>query len=116
MGRSHGGLTTQIDALLDASGRPIRLKLPKGKDHDSRSGADMVGAIGADPATDQQTKDHRMVVTYVKYVGAPPDVASTTANFALANGQGWGDAAPRAWFARAFWPALQTALGTATLP
>ena len=46
MGRSHGGLTTQIDALLDASGRPIRLKLPKGKDHDSRSGADMVGAIG----------------------------------------------------------------------
>ena len=36
---------------------------------------DQNGAAGADPDTDQQTLDHRMVVTYVHYAGAPPDVA-----------------------------------------
>ena len=47
MGRSRGGLTTKIHALVDALGRPIRLKLTEGQAHDGRSGADMVDAIGA---------------------------------------------------------------------
>lgn len=46
MGRSRGGLTTKIHALVDARGRPIRLKLTEGQAtegqaHDGRSGADM---------------------------------------------------------------------------
>lgn len=47
MGRSRGGLTTKIHALVDARGRPIRLKLTEGQAHDGRSGADMVDGIGA---------------------------------------------------------------------
>jgi len=46
MGRSRGGLTTKIHALVDAVGRPIRLKLTEGQAHDGRSAADMFEAIG----------------------------------------------------------------------
>ena len=39
MGRSRGGLTTKIHALVDASGLPIALKLTEGQAHDGRSAA-----------------------------------------------------------------------------
>jgi len=47
MGRSRGGLTTKIHALVDANGRPIALKLSEGQAHDGRSAADMLSGIGA---------------------------------------------------------------------
>lgn len=47
MGRSRGGLTTKIHALVDAVGRPIRLKLTEGQAHDGRSAADMFASVGA---------------------------------------------------------------------
>ena len=46
MGRARGGLTTRIQALVDAPGRPIRLKLTAGQAHDRRSAADMYATIG----------------------------------------------------------------------
>ena len=46
MGRSRGGLTTKIHALVDAEGRPILLKLTEGQAHDGRSAKDMLGGIG----------------------------------------------------------------------
>ena len=46
MGRSRGGLTTKIHALVDALGRPIVLKLTEGQAHDGRSGADMYDSVG----------------------------------------------------------------------
>lgn len=42
MGRSRGGLTTKIHALVDANGLPITLKLSEGQAHDGRSAADML--------------------------------------------------------------------------
>jgi transposase len=48
MGRSRGGLTTKIHALVDANGLPITLKLTAGQAHDGRSAADMLTEIGAD--------------------------------------------------------------------
>lgn len=47
MGRSRGGLTTKIHALVDAAGRPIRLKLTAGQAPDGRSAADMLDGVGA---------------------------------------------------------------------
>ena len=41
MGRSRGGLTTKIHALVDAMGLPIALKLTAGQAHDGRSAEDM---------------------------------------------------------------------------
>ena len=46
MGRSRGGLTTKIHALVDANGLPIILKLTEGQAHDGRSAADMLTGIG----------------------------------------------------------------------
>jgi hypothetical protein len=74
------------------------------------------GEIGADPDTDQQTRDHRMIVTYIKYAGAPPDVSiAPNTPFQVASPgrpvEGWGDAAPRGWFARTLWAALSVYFG-----
>src|ERR1017187_9266467 len=46
MGRSRGGLTTKIHALVDANGLPIPLKLTAGQAHDGRSAADMLDGLG----------------------------------------------------------------------
>jgi transposase len=46
MGRSRGGLTTKIHALVDACGLPILLKLTEGQAHDGRSAQDMLGSLG----------------------------------------------------------------------
>lgn len=47
MGRSRGGLTTKIHALVDANGLPVALKLTPGQAHDGRSAADMLNGLGA---------------------------------------------------------------------
>ena len=46
MGRSRGGLTTKIYALVDANGLPVMLKLTAGQAHDGRSAADMLAGSG----------------------------------------------------------------------
>ena len=46
MGRSRGGLTTKIHALVDANGLPIAIKLSEGQAHDGRSAADMLEQLG----------------------------------------------------------------------
>jgi len=46
MGRSRGGLTTKIHALVDANGLPIALKLTAGQAHDGRSAHDMLDTVG----------------------------------------------------------------------
>jgi transposase len=45
MGRSRGGLTTKIHALVDAEGLPIDLKLTEGQAHDGCSACDMLEAL-----------------------------------------------------------------------
>jgi transposase len=42
MGRSRGGLTTKIHAVVDADGLPIALKLTPGQAHDGRSAEGML--------------------------------------------------------------------------
>jgi transposase len=46
MGRSRGGLTTKIHAVVDADGNPITLKLSEGQAHDGRSAADILDSVG----------------------------------------------------------------------
>jgi transposase len=46
MGRSRGGLTTKIHALVDADGLPIALTLTEGQAHDGRSAAPMLTGLG----------------------------------------------------------------------
>ena len=66
MGRSRGGLTTKIHALVDANGLPVMLKLTEGQAHDGRSAADMLAGLGpgqilmADRAYDSDALRHTM--------------------------------------------------------
>ncbi|WP_419830986.1 IS5 family transposase [Methylobacterium sp.] len=46
MGRSRGGLTSKIHALVDAEGSPVALKITPGQAHDGRSATDMLGGLG----------------------------------------------------------------------
>jgi transposase len=46
MGRSRGGLTTKIHAVVDANGNPFTLKLTEGQAHDGRSADDMLDTVG----------------------------------------------------------------------
>ena len=46
MGRSRGGLTTKIHAVVDANGNPFILKLTEGQAHDGRSANDMLDSVG----------------------------------------------------------------------
>lgn len=45
MGRSRGGLTTKIHALVDAAGSLITFKITEGQAHDGRSAQDMLGTL-----------------------------------------------------------------------
>ena len=45
MGRSRGGLTTKIHALVDAEGRPVRLVLTPGQAGDAPAGLGLIGDL-----------------------------------------------------------------------
>ena len=45
MGRSRGGLTTKIHALVDANGLLVVLKLTPGQAHDGKSAQDMLNGL-----------------------------------------------------------------------
>ena len=66
MGRSRGGLTTKIHALVDANGNPIALKLTEGQAHDGRSAVDLLENLGegqillADRAYDSDARREKL--------------------------------------------------------
>jgi transposase len=47
MGRSRGGLTTKVHALVNADGLPVALKLSEGQAHDGRTASDMFDTVKA---------------------------------------------------------------------
>ncbi len=48
MGRSRGGLTTKIHALVDARGLPLRFELTPGQAHDSQAAAKLLDELQPD--------------------------------------------------------------------
>ena len=48
MGRSRGGLTSKIHALVDAEGRPIDIMLTPGQTHDGKAAPDLLEALQQD--------------------------------------------------------------------
>ena len=48
MGRSRGGLTTKIHALVDAEGRPVDIVLTPGQVHDSQPATDLLEIMQKD--------------------------------------------------------------------
>ena len=48
MGRSRGGLTSKIHAVVDTNGLPVRLGLTAGEAHDNRLGLKLLSRLGRD--------------------------------------------------------------------
>ena len=48
MGRSKGGLTTKIHAVVDADGRPIKLNLTAGQTNDCKPALDLLTVLETD--------------------------------------------------------------------
>ena len=53
MGRSRGGNTTKIHAIVDRNGLPIALKLTAGQAHDGKAFETMMGGIGEGTLADR---------------------------------------------------------------
>jgi len=47
LGRSRGGLTTKIHAVVDGQGLPIRLSLTAGQSHDGQAADDLLDHVGS---------------------------------------------------------------------
>ena len=62
MGRSRGGLTSKIHALVDAGGRPVALRLTGGQVHDSQEAEALLEALpeGATLLADTGYDSNRM--------------------------------------------------------
>ena len=48
MGRSRGGLTSKIHALVDSNGLPVRLALTPGEAHDSRRAGKLLSCLNSE--------------------------------------------------------------------
>jgi len=89
MGRSKGGLTTKIHAVVDTDGRPIRFGLTAGQTNDCKPALDLLadletGAVLlADKAYDTETI-HRFADQKKAWANIPPKkiakAASSSAN------------------------------------
>ena len=77
MGRSRGGLTTKIHAVVDKQGRPIKLKLTAGQDADITSAPEMIADLPegalllADKGYDSNTL-REMVANRNAWANIPP--------------------------------------------
>ena len=75
VGRSRGGLTTKIHARVDAKGRPIRLLILPGNDHDVTAAEALLD--GLEPCAiviADQGYDADSVRTYIRDQGAIPNI------------------------------------------
>jgi transposase len=75
LGRSRGGLTTKIHAVVDAQGLPIRLCLTAGQTHDGQAAGELLNHLGphvivlADRAYDSDR-----IRTLIEEQGATPNI------------------------------------------
>jgi len=74
MGRSRGGLTSKLHAVVDGRGRPVALRLTAGQVHDSKVAVDMLRGLRP-----------RQVVMADKAYDADAILAAVAARGAIAN-------------------------------
>ncbi len=75
MGRSRGGLTTKIHALVDARGLPINFVLTPGQAHDLLGAADLLSALGeGDVLLGDKAYDANWLRQQIEAQGAAPNI------------------------------------------
>ena len=82
MGRSCGGLTTKIHAVVDALGNPLHLLLSAGNDADISSAIPLLCTLSIDGSIVNVDKgyDSKTFVDWLKSLGATPNIPSRKTN------------------------------------
>ena len=66
IGRSRGGLTTKIHAVVDGLGNPVRIKLTSGNVHDSVPSCDLIAGLKADNLLADKAYDADKLINQAK--------------------------------------------------
>ena len=66
MGRSRGGLTSKIHAVVDSNGLPVRLALTAGEAHDNRLAAKLLSRLPLRAA-----QDSYRLAALVRFISSP---------------------------------------------
>ena len=75
MGRSRGGLTTKIHALVDANGLPVGLALSPGQAHDGEGAAMLLNDLTADAVVlADKAYDADWIRDHIEAQGAAPNI------------------------------------------
>jgi transposase len=72
IGRSRGGLTTKIHALVDAMGNPVELMLTPGQDHDLTCAEPLIENADPEALIGDKTYDADPFVETLTQRGIPP--------------------------------------------
>ena len=72
IGRSRGGLTTKIHAVVDSLGNPIRLKLTGGNAHDSVPALELIEGLTAYNVIGDKAYDAQTIIELIKTQGSNP--------------------------------------------
>ena len=75
LGRSRGGLTTKIHAVVDAQGLPIRLSLTAGQAHDGRVADTLLDHLGPHTIVlTDKAYDAERIRALIEEQGATPNI------------------------------------------
>jgi transposase len=72
IGRSRGGFTIKIHAVVDSLGNPIRLKLTGGNAHDSLPALELIEGLTADNVIADKAYDAQTIIELIKAQGSNP--------------------------------------------
>jgi transposase len=78
VGRSRGGLTTKIHALVDAKGRPLRLLITPGQTHDTQGAAVLLNDLRRKSVViADKGYDADWIRAYIRAQGAKANIPNT---------------------------------------
>ena len=69
MGHSRGGLSTKIHLVCDSVGRPFRLKLTGGQEHDVSSAEELLGGLSGGYVLGDKAYDKKGLVEKIRVQG-----------------------------------------------
>ena len=72
LGRSRGGVSTKIHVAVDGLGKPTKIFLSPGQDHDVTKAADLIEDCQADKVIADKAYDSNAVIAQIQAQGATP--------------------------------------------
>ena len=82
IGRSRGGLSTKINAVVDKNGLPVRLMLTAGQAHDLRAAPQLLDGLGYRHVVADRGYDADDLIALIRDAGAKPHIPSTSRRLA----------------------------------